>query len=39
MCRRKKTFMLPKINVPEKYQPYKNVSLDRNHPEKKEVTP
>jgi hypothetical protein len=28
-----KTFRLPKINVSEKYQPYKNVSLDRNHPD------
>ena len=24
---------LPKLNVPEKYQPYKNVSLDRNKPD------
>ena len=35
MCK-KKTFNLPEIDVPEKYQPYIFVSLDRNHLERKE---
>jgi hypothetical protein len=34
--RKNKKFKLPKLNVPEKYQPYKGVSLDRNHPEREE---
>lgn len=33
MSRKKKPFRLPKIDVPEKYQPYKGVSLDRHHPD------
>ena len=33
--RKRKTFKLPKLNVPDKYQPYEGVSLDRNHPERR----
>lgn len=25
---------LPKLDVPEKYQPFEDVSLDRNHPDR-----
>jgi len=32
--KRKDKWKLPEIDVPEKYQPYKNVSIDRNHPKR-----